>query len=69
MKKTLESLNVSQAAASRYFGVHRNTVSRWCESGAPRAVMMVLDDLVDDLQEAEVELHFAIDRVNGLRNA
>ena len=69
MKKTLESLNVSQAAASRYFGVHRNTVSRWCDGKAPLAVTMVLEDMIDDLQEAEVELHFAIDRVNGLRNA
>lgn len=69
MNKALESLGVSKAAAGRYFGVHRNTVACWCTRGAPKAVMMVLDDMVDDLQYAEAEVHFATERIRGLRDA
>ena len=69
MKKLLESLGVTHAAAARYFGVHRNTIARWCEGKAPLAIVMVLEDLVDGLQDAEVELHFAAERIRGLRDA
>ena len=41
MKKLLESLGVTHAAAGRYFGVHRNTIARWCEGKAPLAIVMV----------------------------
>ena len=69
MKELLESLGVTKAAAARYFGVHRNTVAKWCDGKAPLAVTMVLEDMIDCLVEAEIEVKFAADRISGLRDA
>jgi len=68
MDDILKSLNVSKAAAARYFGVSRGAVIRWCRGRCPVAVMMVLDGMVVGRKKALDELAMAdglIDRLRG----
>jgi len=67
MYDILKSLNVSKAAAARYFGVSRGSVDRWCRGRCPVAVMMVLEGLVVGRKKALDELAMADGLISRLR--
>jgi len=46
MEEKLAELGISKSKASRYFGVSRGTVLRWCSGSVPSHVTLHLDYLI-----------------------